>query len=441
MLQGALYLVLSIWALLAIECQFDMTSTNLGTIMYFIYFRNSACTEVIWSRSSYQDVANLPKVTFVAERTEGLVIFYIAISFLWVLTSLLVIVGATRRKLSKTAFHCYFTPWAIVIIAGCLLDVIATVFHIIDICHTTTAESTFEYLNVQNIWEILPAAERNYSHFSFPSIIFTCVSCRLLVLFLFNFFGMIWAVRQATQLIFKPEGELEQNERSTSESIENPVIHQPLPSQYYYVPARLPLEPAGKALDPYRRTFEPLKSDDNPVNIVPQDLYAIPGEKKHKRINVPSHVPQIVSANQADMVVQRRRDSGSQYPEKRHSGNSQNGHRIQIDVGRSQSDRYAEYERNTEQHRISAPVERPTSYVTGELRGQLPWSYFNAREDIVAPRKTLAHVEDHEVLPPVPVPDYTLHFPRKDRYTIQDRAAQLQAATSPPTSQTGGTRW
>lgn len=50
-----------------------------------------------------------------------------------------------------------------------------------------------------------------------------------------------------------------------------------------------------------------------------------------------------------------------------------------------------------------------------ELRSQLPWSYFKNRNDISGPKRTFTHLRDDEDLPPVPVPDYTLHFPRKDR--------------------------
>lgn len=52
-----------------------------------------------------------------------------------------------------------------------------------------------------------------------------------------------------------------------------------------------------------------------------------------------------------------------------------------------------------------------------ELRSQLPWSYFKSREDISGPKKTFQNLRADEDLPPVPVPDYTLHFPRKDQRT------------------------
>lgn len=50
-----------------------------------------------------------------------------------------------------------------------------------------------------------------------------------------------------------------------------------------------------------------------------------------------------------------------------------------------------------------------------ELRGQLPWSYFSSRDDVSGPKKTFSQLREDEDAPPVPVPDYTLHFPKKDR--------------------------
>lgn len=64
-----------------------------------------------------------------------------------------------------------------------------------------------------------------------------------------------------------------------------------------------------------------------------------------------------------------------------------------------------------------ARVER-TNSSRDELRSQLPWSYFKARDDV--PKKAFNELEDDEELPPVPVPDYTLHFGQTKRAQIDD---------------------
>lgn len=46
----------------------------------------------------------------------------------------------------------------------------------------------------------------------------------------------------------------------------------------------------------------------------------------------------------------------------------------------------------------------------------MPWSYFS-RTDIVKPKKSFVELRDDEDLPPVPVPDYTMKFPQKERST------------------------
>ena len=65
----------------------------------------------------------------------------------------------------------------------------------------------------------------------------------------------------------------------------------------------------------------------------------------------------------------------------------------------------------------AAKVDR-TSSMNNELRSQLPWSYFKARDDI--PKKSFNELDENEDLPPVPIPDYTLHFPKTKRANVTD---------------------
>jgi len=51
-----------------------------------------------------------------------------------------------------------------------------------------------------------------------------------------------------------------------------------------------------------------------------------------------------------------------------------------------------------------------------ELRGQLPWSYFGPRDAPMKPKPKQSPVVEEELeRPPVPVPDYTLHFGKMNR--------------------------
>lgn len=67
----------------------------------------------------------------------------------------------------------------------------------------------------------------------------------------------------------------------------------------------------------------------------------------------------------------------------------------------------------------SKAVDRTSSMnAPEELRGQLPWSYFKARDDI--PKKAFTDLNEDEELPRVPIPDYTLHFPKAKRINLSD---------------------
>lgn len=72
-----------------------------------------------------------------------------------------------------------------------------------------------------------------------------------------------------------------------------------------------------------------------------------------------------------------------------------------------------------ESRNSGAKVDRTSSMnAPEELRGQLPWSYFKARDDV--PKKAFTELKEDEELPPVPIPDYTLHFPKNRRQNMSD---------------------
>lgn len=79
--------------------------------------------------------------TPVTERTYILLIVYACISAIWILTAVIALVGLCSPPTRKAQLGC-FLPFLIAVIAGSILDVVATVFFGIDIGHTTVSTLT-----------------------------------------------------------------------------------------------------------------------------------------------------------------------------------------------------------------------------------------------------------------------------------------------------------
>lgn len=99
---------------------------------------------------------------------------------------------------------------------------------------------------------------------------------------------------------------------------------------------------------------------------------------------------------------------------------------------------HPQYMRQHQQIREEEPYAR-TSYQTppDELRSQLPWSYFQDRDEMTRPQKQRSDEAD---LPPVPVPDYTLHFPKKERPATKPKPTR-PVATDDNTDNSNERKW
>lgn len=228
LIQGILYLVASAWSFLTYKCRLTASNTQLGKVMHFIYFRDNACGEISWSKSSTPSASilfsagsvpslesssdiyilnnnvmknhvqpDMPNITTVAFRTYILICGYGIISSLWILTTIMVLSSICSPSAGRKTYHCCFLPWKIVIILGCLLDIIATGFHIYDIYNTRSAEKALQYLDVKNIDEMMNEIKDYSKLFLYPAIIFTCISSRLIVFWLVNIFGVFVASKRA----------------------------------------------------------------------------------------------------------------------------------------------------------------------------------------------------------------------------------------------------
>lgn len=83
-----------------------------------------------------------------------------------------------------------------------------------------------------------------------------------------------------------------------------------------------------------------------------------------------------------------------------------------------------QYMRQHQQIRDEESYRRPYHIPPDELKSQLPWSYFQDPDDTTRPQKQR---HDDELLPPVPVPDYTLHFPKKERPPTKPKPQRPQS--------------
>lgn len=103
-----------------------------------------------------------------------------------------------------------------------------------------------------------------------------------------------------------------------------------------------------------------------------------------------------------------------------------------------QHHQHPQYMRQHQQIREEELPHARTSYQAppSELRSQLPWSYFEDRDHMKGPQKQRY---DDELLPPVPVPDYTLHFQKKkERPQTKPKPTRAMAPAPPPHTNGGG---
>lgn len=85
----------------------------------------------------------------------------------------------------------------------------------------------------------------------------------------------------------------------------------------------------------------------------------------------------------------------------------------QVQQQQQQQQEHPQYMRQHQQIREEDLKARTSHQPTpDELRSQLPWSYF---QDPTEPQRPQRQRHEDELLPPVPVPDYTLHFPKRER--------------------------
>lgn len=88
---------------------------------------------------------------------------------------------------------------------------------------------------------------------------------------------------------------------------------------------------------------------------------------------------------------------------------------------------------STQSPSIETSPHQNVTYISEELRSQLPWSYTNIFMDPQVQRKIHSHLQandEDEPRPPIPIPDYTLHHPKRERPKVEISSTQQSKSHS-----------
>ncbi|XP_037954978.1 uncharacterized protein LOC119684912 [Teleopsis dalmanni] len=194
LVEGLAYIALAIEGMLFYGCNdqtHDIASEPFKFVTQLLYFINQDCGNPSISINGEVSIdigIDWAKSEEITNRTNIFAITYSAVSLAWVITSLVVLFTICCRT-TKILTVFVFWPWFLVIIAGSILDAVATGYHIVDIVHTTSADETFDYIGI-SAPEIVMNQLRAYDvYFITPAIVMTCISSRVVIIWFLNIFG------------------------------------------------------------------------------------------------------------------------------------------------------------------------------------------------------------------------------------------------------------
>jgi len=449
---------LAFMGLLAHTCQMTMNGTRLSHFIYAVYFRDNECKPVNWTLLLGHVVPEepiMPDVTQVASRTHIFAMAYFIISILWLVTSIMLITGTCIACMGKCGYYMMFHPWIYITIANVILDAVACGFFIWDLVESMSWSSFLHHMEVENA-SVFPSFPDEYL-LAIPSIIMLCVSARLLIFWVLNIalipcvislskrsvFGEIRkGQRESVQLNTRPSFEQanpnnnnqmaymigagvtrengqhlpnevfyqSQNARMNLDSsrYSDPVAHQHTNIPEYNRPAQVvyPMN-ARRRLEPLKGRESPVRSEDDSFNGQISNITDVKDNTKNSKLEnlyllQDKHNQRSPSIDKASYL--------GEYEQKRLSIE-----RPHLTPTKPSKLPNTNNELSNESTKSRTDSRQSFNNPPAELRGQLPWSYFKSRDDVSGPKKTFTQLREDEEIPPVPVPDYTLHFPRKDR--------------------------
>ncbi|EDW78836.1 uncharacterized protein Dwil_GK12662 [Drosophila willistoni] len=404
--QGAVYLGLAIWGITLHECSTEPTEIAKEPFKFamdLIYFSDKSCGDPIVSLEGQSATLSMDweKSDKITHREFIFFVTYAVISGLWLVTSLLIITtlcNATTKVISGVIYW----PWFLSVIAGSIVDVVATVYHGLDLSHTLTYQEAFEYIGATlSTPELGTFLEPFGVYFSTPAILMICLSCRVVLIWLLNVFGSAFCLSLST-ILAKQTAEKSAANKTAPTSSQAPT-RQPTPQPQ---PQPQPLTPQPQPVVQAVVVPEPVLLE-YPEQIRPKPLpIIIPAEQFPRQDRTTLQSPVMVlpppQQQQADINTYRHTEAHPDRlnypPSEPPTPRAPSPAVQQLAVTSPLNNRYSEIY-------PTAPPANPR--VSEELRNQMPWSYTSmTAKPPPPPRKPQLQVQ---IYPQIPEPDYAEH--------------------------------
>ncbi|KAH8302880.1 hypothetical protein KR044_011567 [Drosophila immigrans] len=406
--QGLVYLGLSIWGITLRDCHTtaDITRDPFKFAMDLIYFVDKSCgnPELEIAGSTFELSMDWNKSFAITNREYIFMIVYAVISGLWVASSLLIIFTLCFTT-TKLISGIIYWPWFLSVLSGCILDVVATVYHGMDIGETLGLQETFDFVGASIVGmpsEIWGSLETFGVYFSTPAIVMICISSRVLLIWLLNLIGGMFCLslanvlaNQAAASSAPPPAQIQPRQQ----------MPQPQPQPALTVSQeQLPSAPAESATPSMQMEPQfPDRARPAPF-LIPAETYP-PNDRTTLQSPVLVLPPieqqqqqQLSPAPQPDANTYRTTNAHPDQLNYPAAGASPTSPAVQqLATSSALNSRYSEI--------YPAPPSNPR--VSEELRNQMPWSYTSMiTKPPPPPRKPQQQVQ---IYPQIPEPDYTEH--------------------------------
>lgn len=414
--QGVIYLGLSLWGITFRECHdaSPFESNPFKFAMELIYFSEKECGDpsLIVSDQVLVLTMDWDKSYEITHREYIFMISYAVVSGLWIASSVLIILTLCSRT-TKLISGALYWPWFLAVLAGSILDVVASVYHGLDLSHTTSLDDAFNYIGVVDnsespFWILL---QNLGVYFSTPAIVMLCLTSRVAIVWLLNIIGVSFCLSLSSVMA-------NQNAAKAAVSRSEAPTRQPTPQPAVVQPALV-----ATAVLPAQQPSAPLESPEYPEQIRPKPLpIFIPSEQGIQRQDSRQFTPGDRTTLQSPVMVlppqvpPQQRDVVSPQPDI-NTYRTTEAHPDRLNYPPAETPSPRAPSPAVQQLAVTSPLNNRYSEiypappanprVSEELRNQMPWSYTSMiTKPPPPPRKPQLQVQ---IYPHIPEPDYADH--------------------------------